>query len=456
MSDPCYWQQDLGAHPQQRRPPLGADAIVDVAIVGAGYSGLWTAYYLKRIDPALRVAILEAEHVGFGASGRNGGWCLGLLAGLDLDAGDDRERAVALRLQRQLFDAVNEVGRVCAREDIDADYRRGGSLRLATAPAFETELRSEVEYWRRHGFGEADLRWLDGDTLRERVRVGGARGALFFEHCAALHPAKLVQGLARAIEAQGTTIFENSRVQGIEAGRLRTAHGSLRAECRVIATEGFTPSLAGHARSLIPIHSMMVATEPLSESTWDEIGLTQRETFGDARRIVTYGQRTADGRVAFGGRGRYYYGSKARTHFDPDDAGFNHVEATLFALLPALRDVAITHRWGGPLGVPRDFRPRVIFDRERGLAQLGGYVGEGVAASNLAGRTLADAILGEESERSASALLSPGFPRWEPEPLRWLAANAVRGLGDALDRRELAGRTPPKLAQRLYARFVPR
>ncbi len=449
-----FWHESLSAPSRVPRAPLVIDDRVDVAIVGAGYSGLWTAYYLKLLDPGLRVAVVEAEVAGFGASGRNGGWCVGRMAGLDLEAGDDTAREGAMRLQRACFDSVYEVGRVCEKEGIDAQFARGGTIGLAMGSAQAERLKREAESFQRLGFGDTDIRWLDAESCRNRVAAEGAEGGLLFEHCAALHPARLVFGLAETVERQGTRIYEGSRVVRVEAGELVTDRARLSAGCVVIATEGYTTRLPGYARSMIPMHSMMVATEPLSEETWREIGLKRRETFGDGRRIVIYGQRTADGRLAFGGRGLYLFGSRVRDRFSPSDPGFVRVERTLRSLFPVLRDTKITHRWGGALGIARDWRPRVVLDRGRGIARLGSYAGEGVAASNLAGRTLAEAILERTTERTGLPLVDDGFPTWEPEPLRWAAVRGLRTIGDRLDRRELEGLPTPRWARWLFDAFV--
>jgi glycine/D-amino acid oxidase-like deaminating enzyme len=222
----------------------------------------------------------------------------------------------------------------------------------------------------------------------------------------------------------------------------------------VCATEAYTKTLPGLERALLPMHSLMIATEPLPPSLWEEIGLAERETFSDPRRSVIYGQRTADGRIAFGARGHYFFGSQTRDRFG--EAAFAKVQQTLESLLPALADYAITHRWGGALGIPRDWRPSLGIDRKAGFAWAGGYVGEGVAASNLAGRTLADLVLERASERSQLPLVGPRFPSWEPEPLRWLGVSGVRRLGESLDASELSGRPTPRLRGAVFRLFVPR
>jgi glycine/D-amino acid oxidase-like deaminating enzyme len=444
---------DTHPGPLAPRAPLASDASVDVAIVGAGFTGLWTAYYLKRLEPSLRVAIVEAEIAGFGASGRNGGWCLGTLSGMEPLFADPARREGAIALQRAMFDTVDEVGRVCEREGIDCHYAKGGSVSFASVPSHRDLLRGEFEHWQSLGFGEDDLHWLEPDACRARVGAPNL-GGLFLAHCAALHPMRLVRGLADAVEQQGVALYERTPALAIDPGRVVTASGVLQAATVVRATEAYTNTLAGHARTLLPLHSMMIATEPLPETVWKEIGLGERETFADPRRIVIYGQRTADDRLAFGSRGNYFFGSGVRDRFSASDAAFGQVHDVLLSLFPILRDFSISHRWGGALGVPRNWRPSLGLDRASGLAWAGGYVGEGVAATNLAGRTVADLILERDSDRVALPWVEPHSRRWEPEPLRWLGVSAIRRAGDSLDIAELAGRPASRLSAALFGAVV--
>jgi glycine/D-amino acid oxidase-like deaminating enzyme len=320
---------------------------VDVAIVGAGYTGLWTAYYLKALEPGIRVAVVEAEIAGFGASGRNGGWCVGTLAGMDAHLAD---RDGAIRLQRAMFETVDEVERVCKHEGIDCHWAKGGWLLIATAEAHLEPLRGELEHWRELGFGEADVRWLEPEECAARARTRRNLGGLFLPHCAALHPARLARGLADAVERLGVTIYERSPALALKPRRVVTPGGRLRAKTVVRATEAYTRTLPGNARALLPMHSMMIATEPLPESAWKEIGLANREVISDMRRIVTYGQRTADDRFAFGSRGAYFYGSRIRDRFEASEKVFQTVQRTAESFFPILREYRITHRWGGALG----------------------------------------------------------------------------------------------------------
>ena len=449
-----FWH-DTCPGPLEPRPPLSGDADVDVAIVGGGYTGLWTAYYLLSIDPALRVMVIERDIVGFGASGRNGGWCVGELA-----AGPARHEAVAgndgaRRFLWELHGAVDEVGRVAAREGIDCHFAKGGAVRLARNQAHLARQREEVElFCGSYGLTEDDMRMLSADEARSHLAATGVAGGMFFAHVAALHPARLVRGLGAAVERLGGVVVEGTAAIAIEPGRVLTDRGIVTAEVSVRALEGYTATLAGHRRRLAPLYSLMVATEPIDDALWESIGLARRQTFTDGRHMVVYGQRTADGRIAFGGRGApYNFGSRIAGAVEQRSRTHDRIAKTLIELLPMLSDVAITHRWGGVLGVPRDWFPSVGFDRESGMAWGGGYVGEGVAAANLAGRTLAELITGTDSPRVELPWVGHQSRRWEPEPLRWLGINGALRVMAIADRSEAITQRRSRLAQ-LMARVL--
>lgn len=415
----------------------------DVAIVGAGFTGLWTAYYLAEADPSLRIVVLEAETAGFGASGRNGGWCSALFpASLPTLAGlADRERALAQH--RAMRETVDEVVRVAAAEGIDAHIAKGGTIALARSRAQWRRARAEVAEARRWDRSEDDLRLLDRAEATAVLRGSRTVGATYTPDCAALHPARLVRGLAEAVERRGVTIHEQTRVRAIAPGRAHTADGDVRAPTVVRATEGYTPGLRGEERTLVPVYSLIIATEPLPPAVWDEIGLARRETFTDHRHLIVYGQRTADDRLVFGGRGApYHLGSRIRPEYDRDEAVFARLYATLVDLFPVLAGNRVTHAWGGALGIPRDWCASVGLDRETGLAWAGGYVGDGVSTTNLAGRTLRDLVLGHDTELTRLPWVGHRSPAWEPEPLRWLGINLGLRAMTIADAEESVTRLP--------------
>ncbi|MBF7731425.1 NAD(P)/FAD-dependent oxidoreductase [Pseudomonas sp. N040] len=412
------------------RPALGGSLSVDVAIIGAGYTGLWTAYYLKLQDPALRIAIVEAEIAGFGASGRNGGWLMGNILGEDRLLGGlpAEQRKAGYDLLHAIPD---EVGRVIAREGIDCDYRKGGVLYCAARyPEQLPRVQAQLQALRHEGLGDQDYRWLGADELAKQLNMHNAYGGLFTPHCATIQPAKLVRGLAACVERLGVQIFEGSKVIDWQPGRVRTAGGELRAEWVVPAVEGYAGSLPPLNRHQLPVQSLIVATEPLSEELWAGIGLRDGQAFSESSRQVTYGQRSLDNRLVFGARGGYRFGGRLRTDFNltDDERGLRRY---LFGeLFPQLKDVRITHAWGGNLGMGRRFQPHMLRDSKRRIALSGGYGGEGVGAANLGGRTLADLILGRDSALLAQPWVKregriDQLARWEPEPLRWLGYNAI-------------------------------
>jgi glycine/D-amino acid oxidase-like deaminating enzyme len=454
-SDVSFWFDSL-PESLEPRPALGGDLDVDVAIVGAGYTGLWTAYDLKNVDPALRIAVLEREIAGFGASGRNGGWCSALFPASTAKVARRYGREGAVALQRAMHDAVDEVGRVASSEEIDCHYAKGGEITVARTAAQLQRARSEVAEARRWGFGDDDVRLLDADEAQEILGATSVLGGTSTPHCAAIHPARLARGLASVVERRGVHVFEQTPVTRIEPRRATTTNGSVRADFVVRATVGFTPELPDHRRTLAPVYSLMLATEPLHQGFWDTVGLRRRETFTDYRHLIVYGQRTADNRFAFGGRGApYHFGSNVQPKFDREPRVFDELQRVLVDLFPAVADARVTHTWGGPLGVPRDWFASVGLDRTTGLAWGGGYVGDGVGTSNLAGRTLADLITGRDTELTRLPWVGHRSRRWEPEPLRWLGVNAGLRLMTSADAAESRTGRPARRAE-LFGRVIGR
>jgi glycine/D-amino acid oxidase-like deaminating enzyme len=422
--------------PLEGRAGLSGNADADVVIVGGGFTGLWAAYYLTQSSPDIRVVIVEREMVGFGASGRNGGWCSALFAAsadrLDRTCGP----GTGSRMHQAMVETVDEVQHVCSEESIDCGLARGGTVTLARTAVQWQRAQELVADARSHGLDD-DLRLLNEDDAFEMARATNVRGGVFTPHCAAIDPVRLVRGLAEVVERRGVRICEGTTATAIRPGAVETDRGKVTATFVIRATEGYTAGLPGCERAVAPVYSLMIATEPLDDSQWKDIGLAGRPTFNDFRHLIIYGQRTQDGRLAFGGRGApYHYGSSIRPAFDRDAAFHEAIRGSLIELFPSLADVAITHRWGGPIGIHRDWFPSVGLDRATGLGWAGGYVGDGVATTNLAGRTLRDLVLGRPSDERDLPWVGHRSPRWEPEPLRYLGINAGLHLGASADRAE--------------------
>jgi glycine/D-amino acid oxidase-like deaminating enzyme len=431
----------------EARASLASDLDVDVAVVGGGYTGLWTARELKRRDPELRIAVLEKSVCGFGASGRNGGWASALFP-LGDEAVLARYGPQAFAHQRTLLrHAVGELGESIRADRIDAHFIKGGSLTFARNPVQEARLRHEVDGARERGLNETDLRWLDEHELYEYGYVAGALGATFTPHCARLNPARLARGLSDVVESLGVLIYEETAVTRILPGsktqrpRVVSVGGSVVADVVIRATEGFTATLPGERRSIAPLYSLMIATEPQSSEFWRGAGFGQYPTFADDRHSIIYGQRTADDRIAFGGRGApYHFGSSVEEHFDDDPKTFYALEHTLRELFPTFSG-SITHRWGGPLALPRDREPSVVFDRETGLASAGGYTGDGVVLSRVCAVALADLVTAPEivTDHTRLPFVHHVSPKWEFEPVRWMGINAGRVFAARADRVEHTG-----------------
>jgi glycine/D-amino acid oxidase-like deaminating enzyme len=424
-----FWWDDIGGL-HRTREPLGGGVDCDAAIVGGGYTGLWTALELRRADPSLDVVVLEREACGFGASGRNGGWLSGELAG-----------APSAALTAAIRATVDEAIAAIAREGIECDLVKGGTLSVAVDGVNAARLQNGAGPSHDPLMSRAG-EWIDAEGLAARVRVAGARGALFDPECARIQPAKLVRGLAAAAERAGVRIFEGTEVTSISPHLARTAAGDVRARWVVRATEGYTPGGA-----VAPISSSMIATEPLPDPAWDEIGWAGAETILAAAHVYCYLQRTADGRIAIGGRGTPYRWHGANMRMErPDEPTIASLRSRLDALFPAVRSVPTAAAWTGVLGVARDWTPAVTADPATGLAFAGGYVGEGVAAANLAGRTLRDLILGRDTELTRLDWVGHRSPRWEPDPLRWIGIRTVYALYRAADRAEARTGRPSRIA----------
>ncbi|MFE2531716.1 NAD(P)/FAD-dependent oxidoreductase [Streptomyces sp. NPDC059371] len=438
-----FWYADDGL--PAPREPLPGDATADVVVVGGGYTGLWTAYYLKKAAPSLRVTVLEQKFCGYGASGRNGGWLYNGIAGRDRYAKLHGQEA-AVRLQRAMNATVDEVVRVAADEGIEADVHQGGVLEVAYTPAQLARLKAFHAH--ELSFGEKDRELYGAKETAERIRVADAVGSTWTPHGARLHPVKLLKGLAAAVEALGVTIHEQTPVTEIRPQHAVTPYGTVRAPYVLRCTEGFTANLKGQKRTWLPMNSSMIATEPLTDGQWAEIGWEGRETLGDMAHAYMYAQRTADGRIALGGRGvPYRFGSRTDNDGRTQQSTIDALYEILVRLFPSLTGVQVSHAWSGVLGVPRDWCATVTLDRSTGLGWAGGYVGSGVATTNLAARTLRDLVRQDSGHAGATELTALPWVghevrKWEPEPFRWIGVHGMYATYRTADRRERTTHSP--------------
>jgi glycine/D-amino acid oxidase-like deaminating enzyme len=424
------------------RPALPGDVECDVAIVGAGFTGLWTAYHLARAAPDMRIVVIEREIAGFGPSGRNGGWVSGGLIGSAGTYERSHGRAGVVRAIRETHAAVDHVAEVVEREGIDCGFLKRGSLFTATSEPQRERLLAGHRELRDLGIGAEDARLLDAAESNAIVRVEGCLQSSFTPHAARVDPARLARGLADACERLGVTIHERTAATAVGRGRVRTAQGTVRADVVLQATEAYSVELPGQRLRYLPLYSLMIATERLPAEVWDELGWTDGALVSDSRYLFFYAQRTADGRIALGGRGAPY---QLRKPIDEGNERNTEVRARLEQAIrrhfPAAAQAAVTHHWGGPLGVPRDWSMSIHFNRTTGFGWAGGYAGHGVVAANISGRTLADLVLGHDSDLVSLPWVGHRSRRWEPEPLRFVASRAiVRVLGSADRTEDATGR----------------
>lgn len=417
------WYSQRSENPPVFNGPLESDLNVDLAIIGGGFTGLWTAYYANKLDPTLRIAIIESEYVGFGASGRNGGWVSALFPAHFASLARASSREAARRMHQTMVANISDIGQVAHSHNWDIDWAHGGTVVAARSALQNKRALADVKEFADWGFS-SDLTYLSASETRKRINATDVVGGTFTPHCAAIDPYKLVTQLSTYVHSRGVSIFEGTQALRIDPGMVFTAGGTVHAPNIIRATEGYTKTLHGEKRSIAPVYSLMVATQTLSTSVWENIGLSERETFSDYRNLIIYGQRTADNRIAFGGRGApYHFNSKISPHQDMNPAVHNELRATLIEMFPVLAGVEFTSAWGGPLGIARDWWASCNFDRVTGLGSSGGYVGDGVGTAHLGGKTLAHLITETQSELTTLPWVNHVSRKWEPEPLRWIGAN---------------------------------
>jgi len=452
IGEVSFWYADIGL-PTTRRPALTADASADVAIIGAGYTGLWAAYYLKSARPDLDILMIDAHFAGYGASGRNGGWCSGNFAWNHARYAAATSQEKVLDMARALAGTVPEITRICSELGIDADILPTEEVMVATTPAGLTRMRADIA--QRHHWGEGHrTRELTAAELAQRIAIPNALGAMAVSGVARIQPAKLVQGLARAVEAMGVRIAEDTPALSYAKGAIATPKARITAPVILRCTEGFTATIKGHRRDWLPLNSAQIATVPLPPDVWAQIGWQGGELVGDWDNAYCYCQRTREGRITVGARGvPYRFGSSMDKNGAPDAETIRRLTAILHRHFPAAAAYPIDHAWCGVLGVPRDWCATVGLDRDTGLGWAGGYVGVGVSTSNLAGQTLADLTLmqlglGRETPLTTLPWVGRRPRKWEVEPFRYLGVHLMYRLFAMADAREARlGGPPSRLAR---------
>ena len=385
----------------------------DVAIIGGGFSGLWSAYHLKQLQPSLKIAIFEQKYVGYGASGRNGGW-----ASAEYPTSNSRllkEHGVQTykNLRKSLIESIDEIGQIAKSNAWQIEYAKGGALVFATNKAQLTRISSEID---------DEHKFLTKDQASELLNVANIKGGIYTPHCAALNPFNLTQSLAKYLESIGVKIFEESKVEEISDKALLVNGHRIGCQISIRATEAFT-ARKWIANQQIPIYSLMIATERLPSEILTQIRNSQRATFQEACNLITYAQITGDNRLAIGGRGsRYKLFSHLSERSETDVRMHSALEKRAVKWFPQLQSVNFEYLWGGPIALTRRWQSYLNYNPITGQAAIGGYVGDGVTLSYLVAKTLAQIIDGQKTPDLP--FVDQRIGRWEPEPIRYLAVNA--------------------------------
>ncbi len=436
-------------------PPLTAELDADVCIIGAGYTGLWTALRIRELEPSLRVIVLEADLAGAGASGRNGGFAMTFwhhFLALERACGS----AEALRLAQESAAAVAHIGAFCREHGIDAQFRGDGWLWTATSPAQIGAWTSTVAALARHG--EHPFAVLPAAEVAARAGSDRHLAGVFEAGAASVQPALLARGLRTVALAQGVELFEGSPMVGLDRGTelvVRTPGGRIRAGRVVIAMNAWSGRLRELRRRFVTVASDLVITEPAPERL-AQAGLRGGVTISDSRLMVHYYRPTADGRLAFGkGGGSLAYDGRVGRSFEGVSPRAAAVAAHMHALEPALADVPLAASWVGPIDRSLDGLPFFTALGRPDLICGLGYSGNGVGPSVLGGRILASMALGREDEWSRCGLVREPPRGLPPEPLSYLGGQLVRGAVARLERAEDTGRDPSWIDRRLTALAPP-
>jgi glycine/D-amino acid oxidase-like deaminating enzyme len=419
---------------QQQFPTITENLNCDVAIIGGGFSGLWSAFHLHQAKPELKIALFESQHIGYGASGRNGGWISADYPVYRSTLEKRHSKKVADLVFASLKKSIDEIGDFATSHAPSAGFVKGGTVMFARNKAQEIRLKAGVD---------EEHQWLNREELNEVIRIAGAQGGLHNAYCASANPMQLVQGLAKFLSGK-ISIYEGSTASEIAPHMLAVNSCVVKASIVINATEVFRNA----PREQIPLYSLMVATEPLTDSQWNEIGNAGRATFAEGLHLINYAQRTPDNRLAIGGRGaRYPFGSRKSSAIENSTRIHESIRGLARSWFPYIPDLKFTHAWGGAVAITRDWEPYVRWDSEFGYGIIGGYAGDGMTMTYLASKALVQEIINGTDDVRGLHFINRRSRSWEMEPIRYAAINTLVKLSDIADYEEKLTNRPSVLSR---------
>jgi glycine/D-amino acid oxidase-like deaminating enzyme len=431
-----YW---LGLDAYEPDAPLEGEMRADLVIVGGGFSGLWTAYHLLKADPGMTVVVIESSAVGYGASGRNGGFAMTLIhRGLKVLAetvGDEQAKALHLAAE----EAIHGIGRVCEAEGIDAHLQPNGLLTVSNTPLQDDILRNEVETAQRLGL--SGFEFLEQGEIRAAVHSETFRCAVREQACTLLNPARLVRGLKQAVIRAGGRVFEQTPMDRLDETadgvRVATPKGEIKAQRALLAANAYSSGIPSLRRYVLPFYSYILLTEPLSDEQWSRVGWEGREGMEDRRTFLHYMRPTVDGRMMWAGRDAPYRPNGPDPKYDRDERVFKRLEETFAWTFPQLDDAKFEYRWGGPIGITASFMPSAGWLEGKRVAYAFGFAGHGVAITNMVAMAMRDLLLERDTDRTRLAVIGQKPVNLGPRLLR----DPVVRLGAAYElRQDDAGR----------------
>jgi len=425
FKEKSFWLSSKDYIPEQK---IDRDIEVDIAIIGGGFTGLSSAYHLKAAEPALNVALVESNVIGFGASGRNGGFNMTLF-GLTLSITALRfGKAKAREAHHYMEKAVDTLRDLVDELKLECEYEHPGFLRVATSEKYQKRLLHEIEF--AHKLGLTGIEWLNRSEIKQQVNSPQYIGAWWEPRCGILNPAKLAWGWKDVIKDQGVTVLENTPVKEVirtrDKIRLITASGTVTAEKVILATNAYSHLILQARHKQLPVWTHIVLTEPLKKSRLEQIGWENRQGIEDARNLVHYYRLTSENRLLMGGRDvSLSYGTDMEK--DLNDKTFTGLKKDVIDIFPSLNGIKFTHQWGGPVSVTLDMAPAMGYLGDKRMIYSVGCMGHGVSLSHLNGKTMADLTLERQTDLTDVFFVNRKTIPIPPEPIRNIVSRAILG-----------------------------